>query len=389
DGLDLSAFAGIELTAHNPGLHAVVANLRVENRPNARAQELGQNPWNTEKLVIKPGETVPLRLTFGQNNGSPGYDLHAGRVSAIQLFLIKPMPDSTLVLSDLKAWGSAGDRAASTVLTKPADRTLPVTPPAWLGQRPPVEGNWVQTLDENFDGEKLNDKLWTPSFPWDGLQPGQLQRYSAENVTVTGGHARFKAEKRRGHHNDDPARPARDYTSGIIQSYDKWTQLYGYMESRIKLPTTRGLWPAFWMMPDRGAASGLDLWKRRSTSKGAMEIDIMEHLCEWGPGRHNAAVHWDDYGDNHKAWGSSIFYGPTPDGWHVFGVLWEPGKLTWFIDGKKAAEWENERVSTVPGYLKLNIQIGGWATKNVDDASLPDYMTVDYVRAWQLRERQK
>ncbi|HSI08483.1 MAG TPA: hypothetical protein VK985_07810, partial [Rariglobus sp.] len=47
DGLDLSAFAGIELTAHNPGLHAVVANLRVENRPNARAQELGQNPWNT------------------------------------------------------------------------------------------------------------------------------------------------------------------------------------------------------------------------------------------------------------------------------------------------------------------------------------------------------
>ncbi|MEZ0215762.1 MAG: hypothetical protein ACAH89_01370, partial [Rariglobus sp.] len=185
DGLDLSAFAGIELTAHNPGPHAVVANLRIENRPNARAQELGQNPWNTEKLVIKPGETVPLRLTFGQNNGSPGYDLHAGRVSAIQLFLIKPKPDSTLVLSDIKAWGSAGDRASSTVLTKPADRTLPVTPPVWLGQRPPVEGNWVQTLDENFDGKKLNDKLWTPSFPWDGLQPGQLQRYSAENVTVT------------------------------------------------------------------------------------------------------------------------------------------------------------------------------------------------------------
>ncbi len=389
DGLDLSAFAGIELTATNTGTAAAVTHLRVENRPNARADELGQKPWNTEKLTIKPGETVPLRLTFGQNNGSPGYDLHAGRVSAIQVFLVTPKPGTTLVLSDIKAWGSAGDRALNTVLTKPSDRSIPVTPPAWLGQRPPVEGNWVQTLDENFDGEKLNDKLWTPSFPWDGLQPGQLQRYSAENVTVSGGHARFKAEKRRGHHNDDPARPARDYTSGIIQSYDKFTQLYGYMESRIKLPTTRGLWPAFWTMPDRGAASGLNIWQRRSTSNGAMEIDIMEHLCEWGAGRHNAAVHWDDYGVNHKAWGTGIFYGPTPDGWHVFGLLWEPGKLTWFIDGKKAAEWENERVSIVPAYIKLNIQIGGWATKNVDDAKLPDYMTVDYVRTWQLRERLK
>lgn len=389
DGIDLSAFAGIELTATNTGSASAVAHLRAENRPNARAQELGQNPWNTEKLVIKPGETVNLRLTFGQNNASPGYDLHSGRISAIQLFLVSPKPDTTLVLSDIKGWGSAGDRAVNSIFTKPGDRAIPVTPPDWLGQRPPVEGTWVQTLDENFDGDKLNDKLWTPSFPWDGLQPGQLQRYSAENVTVSGGHAIFKAEHRRGHHNDDPARPARDYTSGIIQSYDKFTQLYGYMEARIKLPTTRGLWPAFWTMPDRGAASGLNIWQRRSTSNGAMEIDIMEHLCEWGPGRHNAAVHWDDYGDNHKAWGTGIFYGPTPDGWHVFGVLWEPGKLTWFMDGKKAAEWENERVSTVPAYLKLNIQIGGWATKNVDIAKLPDYMTVDYVRVWQLKERLK
>ena len=204
DGLDLSAFAGIELTATNTGTAAAVTHLRVENRPNARADELGQKPWNTEKLTIKPGESVPLRLTFGQNNGSPGYDLHAGRVSAIQLFLVSPKPGTTLVLSDIKGWGSAGDRALNTVLTKPADRSIPVTPPAWLGQRPPVEGDWVQTLNENFDGEKLNDQLWTPSFPWDGLQPGQLQRYSAENVTVANGHARFKAEHRRGHHNDEP-----------------------------------------------------------------------------------------------------------------------------------------------------------------------------------------
>lgn len=386
-GWDLSPFAGVEVTVHNPGPEAVSAYLRVDNPPNARARAAEQNPWNTERLNVKPGDTQVLRLAFGLNNGAPGYEPHAGRISSIQVFLNKPKQDTTLVFSDIKAWGSASDRAVNAALTQASDRTIPVIPPDWLGQRPPVEGDWVKTLDETFAGSALDKKIWSTGFPWDGLQPGQLQRYAPENVVIADGAAHFIAEKRPGHHNDDPTKPRREYTSGLIQTYDKWTQLYGYLEARIKLPTTRGLWPAFWTMPDRGAASGLNMWQRRSTSNGAMEIDIMEHLCEWGPGRHNAAVHWDDYGANHKAWGTAVFYGPTPDGWHTFGLLWEPGKLVWYLDGKKVAEYENERVATVPAYVKLNIQIGGWATKDVDDASLPDRMSVDYVRVWQLRER--
>jgi beta-glucanase (GH16 family) len=143
------------------------------------------------------------------------------------------------------------------------------------------------------------------------------------------------------------------------------------------------------MMPDRGAASGLNQWQRRDTGNGAMEIDILEHLTEWGPGRNNVAVHWDGYGENHKAWGTSqIYFGPTPDGWHNFGLLWEPGKLTWFVDGKKVVEYANERVSNVLSYLKLNVQLGGWATKDIEDSKLPDFFKVDHVRAWQLKSRQ-
>jgi beta-glucanase (GH16 family) len=70
-------------------------------------------------------------------------------------------------------------------------------------------------------------------------------------------------------------------------------------------------------------------------------------------------------------------------------LLWEPGKLTWFVDGIKKVEFENERVGSVPAYLMLNVQMGGWATKDVEEAKLPDAMQVDYVRAWQLKERVK
>jgi beta-glucanase (GH16 family) len=381
-GWNLSAFGGIELTVTNPGARQVTVFLRADNPGHWKSE-----PWNTENLPVGPGQTKTIKLTFGQQNGAPAFPLNPARISGIQVFIVRPKTDTVLVLSDLKACGSPADAANKLSLSTPEDRNKPAILPAWLGQRPPVEGNWVKTLDENFDGTSLNEKLWTPRFPWDGPQPGQLQRYAPENVTVANGVAVFTVEKKAGHENNDPKLGTRNYTSGLIQSYDKWSQLYGYFEARIKVPYVRGLWPAYWMMPDRGPSAGTQ-WKRRDTADGGMEIDIMEILSEWGPGRNSVATHWDGYGANHKQWGTSqIYYGPTTDGWHVYGLLWEPGKLTWFVDGKKLAEWKNDRVGSVPAYLKFNVQLGGWATKDVDDANLPASMQVDYTRAWQLKSR--
>ena len=384
-GWNLAAFGDVEITVTNANDKKVNVLMRVDNPGDWKKE-----PWNTERLLFNPGETKVLKLTFGRQNGAPGYPLNPARISAIQLFLERPKTDTTLLLSNLKASGTPADAASSLSFTKPDDRNTPAVLPKWLGQRPPADlpGEWVKTLDENFDGTQLNSKLWTPRFPWDGPQAGQLQRYAPENVTVANGVASFKVEKRAGHENNDPKLGSREYTSGLIQSYGKWTQLYGYFEARIKVPYVRGLWPAFWMMPDRGAASGLDMWGRRDTAKGAMEIDIMEIISEWGPGRNSVATHWDGYGADHKHWGTTqIYFGPTPDGYHVFGLLWEPGKLTWYVDGKKVAEQIDVRVSNVPAYLKFNVQMGGWATSDVDVANLPTTMQVDYTRAWQLRSR--
>lgn len=382
-GWNLQAFAGLEVEVTNTGSERVRAALRVDNPGDWK-----NNPWNTELTYVGPGETKTIQLTFGKEGSAPGFPLEPTRVTGVQLFLERPKQATTMLVGNVKGHGSGSERLDQSALTSPADRNKPVTPPDWLGKRPPVEGDWVMTLDENFEGNRIDESRWTPRFPWDGPQPGQLQRYAPENVTVKDGKLIVTAEKKAGHENNDPSLDRREYTSGLIQSYDKWAQLYGYFEARIKLPTARGLWPAFWMMPDRGKDSGLDMWARRTTSNQGMEIDILEHLTEWGPGRNNVATHWDGYDADHKSWGTThIYFGPTPDGWHTFGLLWEPGKLTWYIDGKKVQVWENDRIASVPAYLKLNIQMGGWATGNVDNASLPDSMQVDYVRAWQLRNR--
>ena len=362
---DLTNFESIEMEVTNRSDAGVRVLARVDN-PNPD----GHRNCNTNAAQLEAGETKTLKVTFGKSWGGQGFDLDPSNVVGILLMVDNPKQPYTLAVGNIKA--------------NPKEYA---ELPEWLGTRPPVEGDWVATLDESFEGDELDQERWTPRLCWDGPAKGELQRYLEGNVTVEEGALKIKCEKSPGHQYDNPELDTREYATGAVTSLDKWTQAYGYFEARIKRPTTRGLWPAFWMMPDRGPEAG-DIWQRRTTDNGGMEIDIWEHLCEWGAGRYNAATHWDGYGDDHQSWGTSdLQHLPTEDGWHAYGLLWEPGKLTWFCDGKEMVTWENERVTEVPLYIKFTVQMGNWATKDVDDASLPDFLQVDYVRAWQLRER--
>lgn len=383
-GWNLSAFGGVHVEVTNRGTGDVTAALRVDNPGDWR-----ESPWNTESVGLRAGETKTLAVIFGQSSGGPAYPLDAKKIVGIQVFLIQPKQNAAIGIKNLNAFGSPRAGASSRFST-PADRDKPVKPPIWLGKRPPDGGDWVQTLNENFSGKTINDAIWSDRTWWNGLLGGQTQRYSRKNLVLENGILRFKTEKRRGPQYDDPGLPEREYTTGHLITYGKWTQCYGYFEARMKLPTARGLWPAFWMMPDRGPNAGPEGWKREDTRNGGMEIDILEHLTEWGPGRANIAAHWDGYDTDHKQWGdANVYYGPTPDGWHTWGLLWEPKKLTWYCDGIKKGELVSDRIGSVPVYLILNVQMGGWATKDVDDANLPDALLVDYVRAWQSKSRLK
>lgn len=391
-GWDLSDSGGVQVDVQNTGQTEALVGLRIDN-----AGDWATKPFNTELVKLAPGEAKPILVAFGVSYHAAGFALDSAHVVRVKLFLISPKPPTVLLVRNLRTVPKSAikplpvaapldpNQVSLPGTSKPSDRDVLVTPAAWIGTRPPVAGEWVQTFHDDFDGTTLDAKHWTPW--WNGLIPNQLQSYTKDNDVVSGGVLRITAEKRDAHMRDDPTLPIRSYASGYIHTYDKFEQRYGYFEARMKLPTARGLWPAFWMMPDRGASAGNE-GQRGSTSAPGMEIDIMEQLAEWGPGRYNIATHWDGYGADHKHWGnSSTYFGRTADDWHTWGALWEPGKITWYCDGIKKAEWENERVGSLPMYMILNVQIGGWATSNVDTAHLPDTLQVAYVRAWQLKSR--
>ncbi len=197
------------------------------------------------------------------------------------------------------------------------------------------------------------------------------------------------------------------YRSGLIQTYDKWTQTYGYYEARVKMSSARGTWPAFWLMPDRGAPN--NVYARTAvgttwTSPGdtgtvpmGNEIDIFEYMGSWKDPNTNLASSHSGYFWSYSSGGSRgafTLYNDlaNPDTeFHTYGLYWGPDELRYYIDGEVV--YTNADVGNVgecPHYLMLNMAmtVGDWTPfGNLDrlteiDPDLPGYMEIDYVRVW-------
>jgi beta-glucanase (GH16 family) len=280
---------------------------------------------------------------------------------------------------------SAQPQGAERKLTVTSIRAdVPVSNiPDSVGKSPPVDGDWVQTFDDEFPGNSIDATKW--NVKGDNWYDA-VSHYSAENVIVGGGAARIRDEKKTGFQNDDPTNYQTNYASGYLDTFDKFAQRYGYFECRVKLPQASGLWPAFWLMPDRPGTERKGI--RGSTADGGMEFDILEHLSVWGPYRYNVAMHWDGYGKDHKATGSKIYFQPDKDGYVTAGLLWTPGSAVFYANGAEVLRFDSPRVASVPENIILNMAIGGWDNNHLDpkNLQLPADFIINYVRVWQRRD---
>lgn len=118
---------------------------------------------------------------------------------------------------------------------------------------------------EEFNGPRLDPRTWLLE-EGDGSQfgiPGwgnrELQWYRPQNARVENGHLVITARRQRyGEFR---------FTSARINTRDRFAFRYGRIEARIQLPGGRGIWPAFWLMPQDNAYG---------TWPASGEIDIME-----------------------------------------------------------------------------------------------------------------
>lgn len=352
----------VRLKLRNDGAAAVEAKAILESNGG---------PSDAIAVAVAPGATAEVVVPFGAaahvdpevKNSGTRYTSDAA--SAVVLALGK------------------ADAARALVIEEAVAFIPPQDVPAWVGVKPPGDGEWTKTFGDEFDGTAIDTAKWniyTENY-WD-----KRTHFTKDNVIVSNGTAKLRYEKKTGFHNDDPKRHQTDYACGFLDTYGKWTQRYGYFEARFKVPRAPGLWPAFWTMPDRGVEAG-EQWKRASTNNGGMELDIFEHLTRWGPWRYNIAHHWDGYQKEHKANGTSNAYvGPDKDCFVTCGVLWEPGRATYYGNGQVMLRWENPRVGSVQSYPILYMVSGGWDNSPLDDAQLPADFEIDWIRVWQRKD---
>ena len=66
----------------------------------------------------------------------------------------------------------------------------------------------------------------------------------------------------------------------------------------------------------------------------------------------------------------------TADGWHTFGVNWQPGSLDFYYDGVHVGH-HTDGVDGDPHYLIASLAISG------SQIATPQTVKVDYIRVWQ------
>ena len=172
------------------------------------------------------------------------------------------------------------------------------------------------------------------------------------------------------------------YTSARLRTRNKGDWRYGRIEMRAKLPTGRGLWPAFWMLPTDEVFGG---WPRSG------EIDIME-LVGHEPNRVHGTIHFGNAWPQNQWQGTSFTLpqGTFNDDYHTFGVEWQENEIKWYVDSTLyfvrvpshlgSLNWPfNERF-----HIILNVAVGGnWPGSPNASTTFPQSMVVDYVRVYQ------
>lgn len=155
---------------------------------------------------------------------------------------------------------------------------------------------------------------------------------------------------------------------------------YGYFEARMKWDVATGAWPAFWMVPKQAAQGATDTG----------ELDIFEAQGSQ-PRTYFGTVH--EWNGNTDVWHSSPNQASLPSNndfsqWHTYGMLWIPGKVTWYYDNQMLFSAATTAVfDTQDFFLVLGMQEGAnWTHGNVTGVTVNTLsLAVDWVRVWQSR----
>ena len=245
---------------------------------------------------------------------------------------------------------------------------------------PPVgTGNWTQTFNEDFKGitmasdkrsfTTLDGNTWITTFYWGNgaIGDGSLNYYTGNNVSCDGNNLVMKVSQ-------ELAAGTHPFAGGLANtdpsSGGSFSQKYGYYELRVKISMTNGDAPYAGVPPVNHA------WPP--------ETEMFESPYAWG--QNGQLVHFLEKTATND--GPLIYdFGAgfhLQDAYHIFGYLWEPDYVVFYVDGieRGRSTWTSH---SDPSFLNIGHGCGSDGGSWNGDAyagTWPQNTYFDYFRVW-------
>lgn len=226
-----------------------------------------------------------------------------------------------------RAGAIAGAAAGRTAGYRAAQN---VTPNCGVNTYRKADGRaWKCTLGENFDGTGLNTAVWrvmtSDKFSY-GNRPDCFVN-DPDNVKVANGVLTLTARRERSMFNCSRRGVSfrTQYSSGMVSTYQKWSQAYGRFEFRAKFPYTKadGVQTSLWLWPDGESGAS---WPASG------EMDVAEWYSHF-PDRVIPYLHHTNLFAQANSTNNNCLVNRVQD-WHTYLLEWTPTLITIKYDGK-------------------------------------------------------
>ncbi|GAA2275431.1 glycoside hydrolase family 16 protein [Kitasatospora sp. NPDC001175] len=243
-------------------------------------------------------------------------------------------------------------------------RMLTITPPTQeVGHSPAAGKNLV--FNEDFGSAIAWGDRWqgrrTSAYRYGSHNPddAKLDWLASSAVTVSGGTATFTA--RRSQRDLENGRRAWDTgmltTEGTAQGFQARTG--DYMETRVKLPTQQGAWPALWTWKDGNGE--VDTFEYHPDHASLLELT--NHVRPAGYYYTNA-------------------HAIAPGRWVTIGVHYGATCNDWYVNGAKVFSDHTGVGDDWSAYLILNLSVDAGEYHAAPRDREPIAFSAAYVRVW-------
>lgn len=229
-----------------------------------------------------------------------------------------------------------------------SDEVTPLPPPGY-------ELVWY----DEFEGDALDADKWTYR---GGSKADSTQL--AENIEVKNGQLIIHARKQQ--------TPYREYTGGGVIAKDAF--IYGYYESRFKVPEGEGWHTSFWTFPvwaDDLKGSEIDFCEQDSGDPHLYSFGVIDQEARGWVNRNVARWTFDDAPNMAQEF-------------VVIGAEFTPEVIRFYMNGRLKQELPSAAFPQGPAKVRLScIATRKKGDRFQDDARLPSQAVFDYVRLYQ------